>query len=134
MTDQASMPVTEEEMRHVITHVRVPGTTSVLAKDVISKEFLGDITQAILALLRSRIQPSGCAEAIAAEREACVKLVMERAAKWNAHARVVRPQLNCCESLADECEDIAVAIRARTPPATGEGTVSWPLVRSGEEV
>lgn len=47
--------------------------------------------------------------ALAAERERCVKIVRDRAAKWNEHAKAGHPG-DCAESLADECEDILAAI------------------------
>lgn len=44
------------------------------------------------------------------ERERCIAAVMERAAKWADHARHANHS-DCSDSLAEECEDIAVAIR-----------------------
>jgi len=42
--------------------------------------------------------------------EAARQLVLERAKKWNEHAKIGHPG-DCAESLADECEDIALALK-----------------------
>jgi hypothetical protein len=51
--------------------------------------------------------------AIKQERARCAAIVMARAAKWNEAAQA-GAHGDCAESLADECEDIAVAIRSAT--------------------